>query len=165
MHDKHGDGAALRGTLGHFATGVTVIAARDSDGDAFGMTANSFTSVSLDPPWILWNVAKDALCYERFIAAEHFLVQILASDQRDLAMHFATRAEDKFAAVDWRLGRHELPELPGVLARMYCRTTRLNEGGDHTTIIGEVEAHTVSAGRKPLLFYAGDFHELGPVRR
>lgn len=151
---------SLRSTLGQFATGVTIVTGRDDEGVPFGMTANSFASVSMDPPWVLWNIAKTAQCFDRFMQAQHFAIQILATDQRALASQFATRLDDKFSGVEWHAGDHELPLFDGVVARLICRQARLLDGGDHTIVVGEVESHAITNDCDPLVFYDGGFRDL-----
>jgi 3-hydroxy-9,10-secoandrosta-1,3,5(10)-triene-9,17-dione monooxygenase reductase component len=148
--------AELRKVLGTFATGVTVITTRALDGAAVGLTANSFNSVSLNPPMVLWSLAKTARSREAFESATHWAVHILAADQEELANRFATRGTDKFAALKIDQGAGDVPLLHGCAARLQCRTSFKYEGGDHIIFVGEVMAvdHTDNA---PLVFQAGAY--------
>lgn len=150
------DPKELRRVLGTFATGVTVITTRAADGTSVGLTANSFNSVSLDPPMVLWSLAKTARSRSAFEAAQHWAVHILAADQEELANRFATRGTDKFVGLALDQGAGEVPLLPGCAARLQCRTSFLYEGGDHIILVGEVLAvdHTEHA---PLVFHAGAY--------
>jgi 3-hydroxy-9,10-secoandrosta-1,3,5(10)-triene-9,17-dione monooxygenase reductase component len=150
------DPKELRKVLGTFATGVTVITTRASDGTSVGLTANSFNSVSLDPPMVLWSLAKTARSRSTFEAAQHWAVHILAADQEELANRFATRGTDKFVGLTLEQGAGDVPLLPGCAARLQCRTSFLYEGGDHLILVGEVLAvdHTDNT---PLVFHAGAY--------
>jgi 3-hydroxy-9,10-secoandrosta-1,3,5(10)-triene-9,17-dione monooxygenase reductase component len=153
----HFDPTELRKVLGTFATGVTVITARAPDGTPIGLTANSFNSVSLDPPMVLWSLAKSALSRAAFEKASQWAVHILAADQEELANRFATRGTDKFAglALD-HAASNQAPLLHGCAARLQCRTSFMYEGGDHIIFVGEVLAvdHTENT---PLVFHAGAY--------
>jgi len=150
------DPKELRKVLGTFATGVTVITTRAPDGTPVGLTANSFNSVSINPPMVLWSLAKSARSRDAFEAASHWAVHILAADQEELANRFATRGTDKFAGLATTPGAGEAPLLPGCVARLQCRTSFKYEGGDHIIFVGEVLAvdHTENA---PLVFQAGAY--------
>jgi flavin reductase (DIM6/NTAB) family NADH-FMN oxidoreductase RutF len=137
--DKVFDPLSYRAALGSFATGVTVVCARAPDGTPVGVTANSFSSVSMDPPLVLWNLNRRALSLPVFEAAEHFVVHILADDQIDLAERFATRGlGDKFAGIEWDEGDGGAPLLRGVAARFECRAHAIHDGGDHRIFLGRV---------------------------
>ncbi len=151
------DARDLRSAFSQYATGVTVITATGVGGARIGMTANSFTSVSLDPPLVLWCPGKTSPSTDLFKAAAYFSINVLARDQHDLSRQFATPAPDKFAGVDIEPGRHEVPLIVGALARFECRTVSTYEAGDHLIIIGEVEAYD-SAGGEPLVFHSGRYH-------
>jgi 3-hydroxy-9,10-secoandrosta-1,3,5(10)-triene-9,17-dione monooxygenase reductase component len=150
------DPKELRQVLGTFATGVTVITTHAADGTPVGLTANSFNSVSLNPPLVLWSLAKSARSREAFESATHWAVHILAADQEELANRFATRGTDKFAGLAITHGAGQVPLLPGCAARLQCRTSFKYEGGDHIIFVGEVLAvdHTANA---PLVFQAGAY--------
>jgi len=144
---------ALRSALGRFATGVTVITCRSADGALVGLTANSFNSVSLDPPLILWSLAKRARSLEAFRAATHFGVNVLAWDQVEVARRFSSPVADRFAGIAFHEGEGGVPLLDGCVARFVCVTHHQYEGGDHLIFVGRV--HACSAEDKPALVYYG----------
>jgi flavin reductase (DIM6/NTAB) family NADH-FMN oxidoreductase RutF len=146
----------LREVFGTFATGVTVVTAVRADGEPVGTTANSFTSVSLEPPLILWCLSLKSTSISAFSPGAPFTVHVLANDQPDLALHFARSGREKFD-VDpyWRTNPHP-PRIAGVLSRMDCRVHSTFPGGDHQIIVGEVLAVERRSGH-PLAFYAGRF--------
>jgi len=152
-HDRF-DRRELRRALGQFATGVTVVTARADDGRRIGVTANSFTSLSLDPPLVLWCLAKGAPSLPEFLESGHFAVNVLAADQHHLSRQFSTPAPDKFAGVPVSEGPGGVPLLDGVLARFTCRHVRNHDGGDHVIFIGEVERFEEFDG-EPLVFHSG----------
>ena len=153
------DQRAFRDALGEFATGVTVVTAKDKDGTPVGATANSFSSVSLDPPLVLWNVAKTANCFDAFNAAEHFAVHILHSGQEDISKRFATKDNDKFSGVEWHESAEGVPLLTDFDVRFECSTEHLYDGGDHLIIVGRVHAMDNKA-REPLGFYKGRYAKI-----
>ncbi len=141
----------FRDALGAFATGVTIVTARGNDGSDTGLTANSFNSVSLDPPMVLWSLARSSNSLRIFEEAQHFAVHVLASDQQALSDRFARRGEDKFANLSIGRGRGGAALFEGCSARFECRTVFRYEGGDHVILVGEVESF--EAGNKPPLIY------------
>ena len=150
------DRREFRSALGSFATGVTVITTRAPDGSPVGLTANSFNSVSLDPPLVLWGLAKSARSMPVFAEAEHWAVHILAAEQEAISNAFAKSGEDKFAGIPLESGVAELPLLSGCAARFQCRTRFRYEGGDHIIFVGEV----LDFDRRdatPLVFHAGRY--------
>ncbi|WP_128377192.1 styrene monooxygenase/indole monooxygenase family protein [Streptomyces cavernae] len=147
----------LRRAFGQYATGVTVITARGADGRKVAMTANSFTSVSLDPPLVLWCPGRNAPSTPAFTAASHFAVNVLAADQHHLSRRFATPADDKFAGSAVTEGIAGTPLLDGTVARFQCRTVQCLDVGDHVVVIGEVEAYEAPGG-EPLVFHSGLYH-------
>lgn len=146
-----------RSALGQYATGVTVITARASDGRKVGLTANSFTSVSMDPPLVSWCPAKGAPSLSDLDDTTHFAVNVLAADQHHLSRQFATPAIDKFAGVAVTEGVGGLPLIEGAVARFQCRTVRRIEAGDHVIFLGEVERYDAGGG-PPLVFHSGHYH-------
>lgn len=148
---------ALRTAFGRFATGVTVVTARGPGGKPEGMTANSFASVSLDPPLLLWCIREQAASRPAFDAAAHFAVHVLRAAQRPLAERFARPAPDKFADLDWEPGLGGAPLLPGALARFQCAVAARHPGGDHTILIGRVLAAEEAGPGEPLLYVHGGF--------
>lgn len=157
------DARALRRAFGQFATGVTVITTREADRPApVGITVNSFASVSLDPPLILWSAARSSMRHAHFSGAQAFAVHVLAADQRSLADRFS-RSGDGFDALPHALNPEDVPILPGTLARFECRTEATHEGGDHTIIIGRVLRFEVRDGALPLVFAQGGFGGFVPA--
>ncbi|SET61990.1 flavin reductase family protein [Oceanicella actignis] len=150
------DLAGLRGALGRFATGVTVIAARAPDGAPIGFTANSFNSVSLDPPLILWSLARSSERLPAYRAAKAYAVNVLGAGQAELARRFASRVEDRYAGVGWRPGLGGAPVLDGAIAVFECVHEAIHPAGDHELFIGRVERCTERGGA-PLTFFGGDF--------
>ena len=147
---------ALRDALGAFATGVTIVTTRCQPDIDIGLTCNSFSSVSLNPPMVLWSLAKTAGSIEAFRNAGHFAVHILAADQDALSRRFATRGIDKFAGLELERGPGEVPLLNGCTARFECRTAFQYDGGDHVIFVGEVVNLTHSE-RPPLVFHGGRY--------
>jgi flavin reductase (DIM6/NTAB) family NADH-FMN oxidoreductase RutF len=146
----------LRDVFGTFATGVTVVTAVREDGEPVGMTANSFTSVSLDPPLLLWCLSTRSPSISAFAPGSNFCVHVLAHGQRDLAMHFARGGREKFDVDQhWRT-QPRPPKVANVLARMDCTVHSVLPGGDHWIIIGQVTGLDRSPGH-PLVFQAGRF--------
>ncbi|MCB5906929.1 flavin reductase family protein [Streptomyces pinistramenti] len=147
----------MRRALGQYATGVTVVTARAPDGRNVGMTANSFTSVSLDPPLVLWCPGKNSPSLPDFTAASHFAVHVLAADQHHLSRRFATPADDKFRSTPITRGIAGTPLLDGAVARFQCRTVQRLDAGDHIIFLGEVEEYEADGGT-PLVFHSGYYH-------
>ena len=132
------DARDFRRALGTFATGVTVVTSLTEEGEPFGFTANSFTSVSLEPPLVLVCLAKSAAGCAIFEAAGRFAINILADSQRDVSQVFASKGADKFGAVEWRTGLTGAPILAGVAAHLDCVTHETVDAGDHVILIGRV---------------------------
>jgi 3-hydroxy-9,10-secoandrosta-1,3,5(10)-triene-9,17-dione monooxygenase reductase component len=154
--DREGHARRFRRALGAFATGVTIVTTRDAKGRDLGLTANSFNSVSLDPPMVLWSLAKNARSLPAFLAASHFAVHVLAADQEELSLRFATRGSEKFAGLALERGASQVPLLRGCSARFQCRTAFRHEGGDHMIFVGAVESFDES-DRPPLVFHGGRY--------
>ena len=150
------DPKAFRAALGTFATGVTVITAVGQDGKSIGLTANSFNSVSLDPPLVLWSLAKKAFNLQDFVAAKHWAVHILSADQEQMSNQFARGGADKFAGVDPVSSEHGVPLLQNCAARFECTSTFQYEGGDHIIFVGEVKKFERN-DHPPLVFHAGKY--------
>ncbi|MEP4199268.1 MAG: CoA transferase [Aliishimia sp.] len=151
---------SLRDAFGRFATGVTVVTTRQQDGAPRGFTANSFTSVSLDPPLLLVCIGKAALSCDVFATSDHFTINILADDQKEVSGLFASQSEDKFALADWHADAQNMPALDGALARFSCARHRLVDAGDHLILIGRVLDFETSDG-KPLGYYKGAYFDIG----
>ena len=159
------DARALRQVLGAFVTGVTVITTVDAQGKPHGLTANSFTSVSLDPPLILWSQSLTAPSHPVFRAAERFVVNILADDQVEVSNRFARGGADKFAGAEWKPGLGGVPLLAGCAAYLECRRMETFPGGDHVVFLGQVD-RIERSGRQPLVFGGGRYlvaqaHDMG----
>ena len=150
------DPRQLREALGAFATGITIVTTRDQQGHDIGLTANSFNSVSLSPPMVLWSLAKTSHSQPAFAAAGHFAVHILALDQELLSNLFSKSGADKFAGLDIERGAGDIPLLPGCAARFQCRTAFRYEGGDHEIFVGEV-IDFQHFDHPPLLFHRGKY--------
>lgn len=157
------DPRALRNAFGAFATGVTVITTRQADGTPRGFTANSFTSVSLDPPLLLVCLAKTAHSADTFATAPHFAVNILAEDQKAVSGLFASRAPDKFQQCAWTPGPADTPLIDGALAQFTCANHQLVDAGDHLLLIGRVEAFATNEGQ-PLGYFRGSYFSVGLER-
>ncbi len=158
------DPRALRDAFGRFMTGVTVVTALDADGKPVGFTANSFASVSLDPPLLLVCPGKFLSSYNTFAACERFCVSILGEGQEDVANTFAGYKGDRFAKVSHRLDPHGVPFVEGAIARFSCRTHKSFPVGDHSVLIGEVTAFE-QEGTGGLGYAGGRFFSLGLERR
>ena len=146
----------LRNALGCFGTGVTVITALAPDGRTVGLTANSFSSVSLNPPLVLWSLVMHSPSLSAFQDASHFAVNVLGRDQEHLARHFARTSADKFAGIDWSAGLGGAPLLDGVVAQFQCRNAFRYYGGDHVIFLGAVESYWHGPG-EALFFSRGQF--------
>jgi 3-hydroxy-9,10-secoandrosta-1,3,5(10)-triene-9,17-dione monooxygenase reductase component len=149
----------FRKALGSFTTGVTVVTTRGTENNDIGLTANSFNSVSLEPPMILWSLGKNAFSMPQFRAAEYFAVHILSEDQEAISGQFAKRGVDKFAGVDIERGPNDIPLLKHCAARFVCKTAHQYEGGDHIIFVGEVIEFS-HWERLPLLFHGGQYSQL-----
>ena len=147
---------SFRNALGAFATGVTVVTTRSAGGVDVGLTANSFNSVSLDPPMVLWSLAKSSRALSIFVGAQYFAVHVLAADQEAISNRFSRPAPDKFAGLDIERGSGDTPMLRECSARFQCRTEFQYEGGDHVIFVGRVETFDHS-DRKPLVFHGGQY--------
>jgi flavin reductase (DIM6/NTAB) family NADH-FMN oxidoreductase RutF len=152
----------LRRALAGFPTGVTVVTARSADGQLAGVTVNSFCSVSLAPPLLLWCLSKNAPSRGVFTGASHFVIHVLAADQMHLSKRFSSPASDKFAHLQFSEGLGGAPVIGGTVATFECRLAQQHEGGDHLILVGEVERFSYS-GLHPLLFHGGDYDI--PARR
>ena len=155
------DSRELRRVLGAFVTGVTVVTTTDGEGRFHGVTANSFSSVSLDPPLVLWSQAIKAQSHSAFFKAERFAVNILAEDQIELSNRFAKSSTEKFAGLDVNVGLGSVPLLRGCNAWLECRVVSRVPSGDHTIFIGEVDS-IERAERNPLAFGNGQYLRTGP---
>ncbi|MDE5443748.1 flavin reductase [Bradyrhizobium sp. CSA207] len=146
----------FRNALGSYATGVTIITAAAPDGKPYGLTCNSFASVSLNPPLVLWSLVVYSSSLTVFQNASHFTVNVLGASQQALANKFAKSSDDKFTGVDWTPGLGSAPVLAESVANFQCRSVNRYYGGDHVIFLGAVEAYTYNA-KEPLLFARGAF--------
>ncbi|QQO17042.1 flavin reductase family protein [Bradyrhizobium diazoefficiens] len=146
----------FRNALGTYGTGVTIITATAADGKPYGITCNSFASVSLNPPLVLWSLGTYSSSLTAFQNASHFTVHVLGTSQQELANKFAKSSEDKFAGVDWTPGLGNAPVLAESVANFQCRSVNRYYGGDHVIFLGAVEAYAYNAS-EPLLFARGTY--------
>ncbi len=150
------DGRALRDAFGSFTTGVTIVTTCGPTGADIGLTANSFSSVSLDPPMVLWSLARTSSSIDAFRNSAHFAVHILSADQEALSARFASKGIDRFDGLALDRGPDRVPMLPDCMARFACRLAYQYEGGDHVIFVGEILDFSHSA-RKPLVFHGGRY--------
>lgn len=155
------DPKALRHALGRYATGVTVITCRTAQGERLGLTANSFNSLSLDPPLVLWALRMASTHLADFQQATHFAVNVLGQDQLGLSQRFASPVPDRFAEGHWQDGHGGAPVLAGAAAVFECATTQQLNAGDHVLFIGQVLNFAQDATVAPLLYQGGAYRSLG----
>jgi flavin reductase (DIM6/NTAB) family NADH-FMN oxidoreductase RutF len=154
------DPRTLRDALGCFATGVTVVTCLTADGSPAGLTVNSFTSVSLDPPLLLVCLAKPAASAAALIEAEHFAVNVLQAGQQPASIRFSTRDEDRFGTTPWACGEAGAPILGDSLGVFECERHAVHDGGDHHILIGQVVKASFDPSVDPLLFFRGRYRRL-----
>jgi flavin reductase (DIM6/NTAB) family NADH-FMN oxidoreductase RutF len=154
----------FRRALGQFATGVTIITTLSESGEPMGFTANSFSSVSLDPPLVLWSLGLGASSLALFTASSHYAVNVLASEQIDLSRRFSSKslpAERRFDGIAWSAGKSGVPILADTCAWFECSNRSRYEEGDHVIFVGAVEQQGFSV-REPLIFQNGGYHMTQP---
>ena len=153
------DARDFRSALGCFPTGVCLITTLSPDGRRVGLTANSFSSVSLDPPMVLWSLARTASSAPVFRDAEYFAINVLAAGDAELSTHFAKPGEDKFARFAERFGEGlaGVPLLQGAAAQFECHSRHRYYGGDHIIVIGVVERYGYDPDAAPLVFHRGKY--------
>jgi flavin reductase (DIM6/NTAB) family NADH-FMN oxidoreductase RutF len=151
----------FRTALGTYATGVTIITAVTADGKPYGLTCNSFASVSLNPPLVLWSLGMFSQGLSTFQNASHFTVNVLGASQQELANKFAKSSNDKFAGVEWTPGLGKAPVLANCVASFQCRAANRYYGGDHIIFLGAVEAYAYNR-QEPLLFARGGYGRFVP---
>jgi flavin reductase (DIM6/NTAB) family NADH-FMN oxidoreductase RutF len=156
------DSKAFRNALGRFATGVTVITANGPDGP-IGITANSFSSLSLDPALVLWSPAKQSSRYDAFVNAKHFAIHVLASQQQDICNAFA-RSKSAFDEFEHTFNTHRVPVLSNCLATFECQQAAVHDAGDHSIIVGQVELIHQRDGNG-LVFSQGKFGSIEPIQQ
>ena len=155
--------AQFRTALGMFATGVTIVTARTQEGHLVGLTANSFNSVSLDPPLVLWSLSRAAASLPAFRAGSHYVINVLGADQQALALRFASKSIDRFADVAFVDGPGGAPILAGAAATFECFNRSRYDEGDHVIFVGEVERCSHRPGASPLLYHGGRFYTEHPL--
>jgi flavin reductase (DIM6/NTAB) family NADH-FMN oxidoreductase RutF len=153
------DKQAFCRNCGKFATGITVVTVLDDAGGPHGMTANSFTSVSLEPPLVLVCVDHRARILKDLRTSKHFGINILEEHQKALSSHFARSAHDRFDGIEFLPGHTGVPLLPGMLSTMECEIRTLTEAGDHTIVVGEV-IHATCHDGKPLIYFGSHYRHL-----
>ncbi|HQT68482.1 MAG TPA: flavin reductase family protein [Acetobacteraceae bacterium] len=156
------DTRLFRDCAGCFTTGVAIVTTCGPDGEPAGVTINSFSSVSLDPPLILFSLARDLSVLPAFQAARGFAVNILTVDQHELSVLFARHGADRWSGRDYHVGQHGTPLLPDTLASFECQPHAIYDGGDHLIFIGLVTALHQRADHQPLLYYRGHYRRIMP---
>ena len=151
------DSRALRNAYGRFATGVTIVTALDPEGQPIGLTVNSFSAVSLQPPLVLWCLDNTSHNLEAFRHASHHAINVLAAVQTDLSNRFATWPVDRFAGLHWRAGVGGAPVLAGCCASFEVINESCHPGGDHSIFVGRVVNFSETPELAPLLFHAGNY--------
>jgi flavin reductase (DIM6/NTAB) family NADH-FMN oxidoreductase RutF len=154
------DSRAFRDALGQFATGVAVVAVRTKAGEAVGLTVNSFASVSLNPPLILWSLDRASDRFQTFMQAAHFAVNILAEDAGPLSQRLARKGERSLEGEPVTSGEHGVPVLTRALSHFDCAVEARHDGGDHVIFVGRVLRFGHDPKRKPLLYYRGRYRAL-----
>ena len=154
------DTKLFRNALGSFATGVAVVTALDGEDKPIGLTINSFASLSLDPPLVLWSIDQNSDLYEQFVQADYYAIHVLTQEQQALCNHFTKADVYQYNDIAFEQGIAGLPLLPDCAARFQCEVTHRYDGGDHIILVGHVMdiQHTPA---KPLIFHAGQFATLG----
>ena len=160
MYREKIDPSEFRRTMGCFATGVTVVTTVAEDGSRVGLTVNSFNSLSIEPPLVLWSLGAGSPLLQAFERATHFAVNVLSEDQVEISQRFALRAVDKFSDLEVRAGLGGAPLLPDCVAWLECRTRSHQRHGDHVLFIGEVERMAATA-KAPLLYLHGHYTSAG----
>lgn len=150
----------FRGTLGRFATGVTVITALAPDGEPIGVTISSFNSVSLEPPLILWSLSLNSPNLETFRQASHYAVNVLSVDQQEISDRFASRSNKRFEGILRHAGLGGVPLLEGCCAVFECTNEAHYPGGDHLIFVGHVERFALGEAVRPLIFHSGRYCQI-----
>jgi flavin reductase (DIM6/NTAB) family NADH-FMN oxidoreductase RutF len=155
----------FRRACGQFATGIAILTTVDANGQPHGMTINSFTSLSLDPPLVMAAIARTSNLLAIFEATGYYAINILAANQKELSDRFARRIDNRFEGLEWQPGQSGVPLFSGALATFECRTVQVVSAGDHRVFIGEVESVMIQyreaeGSSKPLLFFRGRYAEI-----
>ena len=156
--------ASFRAALGRFATGVVIVTAHNQAGRPRAITVNAFTSVSLDPPLVLFCLGKSAFHFDVFAEAKAFAINVLSADQEALSNRFAQESEDDLTDLSTRTLSTGSPILPGCLTALDCRTEKQCDAGDHLIVIGRVHAIDEIANSEPLLYFESGYRGLRPAR-
>ncbi|MCE9521745.1 MAG: flavin reductase family protein [Alphaproteobacteria bacterium] len=151
---------AFRDALGHFATGVAVVTARNPDGEALGLTINSFASVSLDPPLVLWSLDKASDRFQAFMKVKHYAVNILSGEARALSQRLSRKGESALKGEALREGVHGAPILESAIAHFECQIEARHDGGDHIIFVGRVLDFGHAGHGHPLVYFRGRYREL-----
>ncbi|MBR9909303.1 MAG: alpha/beta fold hydrolase [Gammaproteobacteria bacterium] len=149
---------ALRRAFGAFATGVTVVTTTDANGKPVGLTANSFTSVSMEPPLLLFCLKNDSANLDTFRHSDCFAINILSHDQQDISRRFASKVEDRFALTPWETWSLNVPILQDTIASFECEKYAIYDGGDHQIFVGRIHQAFLNAQRQPLMYVKGGYH-------
>lgn len=149
--------------MGHFATGITVITTNTSENKPCGMTVNSFSSLSLEPPLILFSVDKKASNYDNLTSCREFAVSILAESQKNISSTFANPSSINWHEISYKDGKNGSPIINGCLAYIECLNENLYEGGDHTIIIGRVTDMQIAPQEQPLIYFKGKYRKIGDI--
>ncbi len=154
------DGRELRNAMGRFATGVCLITTVTEDGTAMALTANSFSSVSLDPPLVLWNLQDSSDVYDVYASPRYFAINVLALQQQELSSQYARKGQHAIEPAHYRDGKFGTPIIHDALVSFECELEATYPGGDHLIIVGRIVDMSEHAAGEPLLFYAGGYREL-----
>ncbi len=158
---KNGDQTlAFRNIMGHFTTGVSIVTTLAKNGAPIGMTVNSFTSVSLNPPLVLVCLNNSAGTIHQFLETEFFAISVLSESQSEISKLFAKRHSDRFIGTQWHKGENNMPLINGAIAHFECKRTQIHDGGDHTILLGEVTRAQLISDEAPLIYYGGEYREL-----
>ena len=162
--DRRGSVTAddFRRACGRFATGITVASVTDPQGMPHGLTVNSFTSVSLQPPLILFALSHSASVFDAFRDAQYFAINVLSSHQRELSDRFARKGEDRFDGLEWHTGETGVPLLDHTVAEIECQVRYRFPAGDHDLLVGEMVRAVVHEG-DPLVYFGGRYRKLGAL--
>ncbi|WP_428826149.1 flavin reductase family protein [Azonexus sp. IMCC34842] len=163
MTQAQTDTRALRNALGRFATGIAVVTAIDPDGHPIGLTVNSFSAVSLEPPLVLWCLDNGSHNLEAFRRASHHAINILSVTQQDLSNRFATWPTDRFVGLPWQPGAGGAPVFPACCSSFEVANETAHVAGDHTVFIGRIEKFSETPDLAPLLFHAGQYRKLADL--
>ena len=150
----------FRDALGRFATGVCVITFAPEDGKPFGMTINSFASVSLEPPLVLWSLQKNSDVFDEIVNAKRYAVNVLSQEQRPMSDQYAKKSDHDLSPEHFSIGKTGSPLLKGSLVTFECETEAVHDGGDHVIIVGRVLEMDSNPNGEPLLFVSGKYREL-----